>query len=146
MIRKVIKYKDYDGNPVESEFFFTLSKAECTDLDFMYEREGGVKGYLMNLIKDKDPESIPKQPMWEFLKVIIDKAVAKRPAGKKFLVKNEDVHDEFFYTDAFSEFIEELFDTPDAISTFMEGVLPEIPKEDMERAKLELEKEGIKLP
>ena len=146
MIRKVIKYKDYDGNLIESEFFFALSKAECTDLDFFYEEYGGLKEYLKSLVRGKDPNDIPKKPMWDFLKVVIEKAVAKRPYGKKFLVKNEEVHDEFFYTDAFSEFIEELFDTPDSIPAFMEGVLPDIPKEDMDKAKAELEKEGIKLP
>lgn len=146
MIRKVIKYKDYEGNPVESEFFFALSKAECTDLDFYYEEYGGLKEYLKQMIKDKDPDTIPKKPMWDFLKVVIEKAVAKRPVGKKFLIKNEEVHDEFFYTDAFSEFIEDLFNTPDSIPAFMEGVLPDIPKEDMDKARAELEKEGIKFP
>ena len=146
MIKKVIKYKDYDGNPVETEFFFSLSRADCTDLDFEYEEYGGVKEYLKTLIKDKDPDSIPKKLMWDFLKKIFEKAVAKRPTGKKFLVKNDDVRDEFFYTDAFSEFIDELFDNPDGIPAFMEGVLPDIPQEDMDKARAELQKEGISIP
>lgn len=146
MVRKVIKYKDYDGNLVESEFFFSLSKADCTDLDFDYEEYGGLKEYLKTLIKDKDPEDVPKKLMWEFLKKIISKSVGKRPVGQKFLIKNDDVRNEFFYTDAFSEFIEDLFNAPDAIPQFMENVLPDIPKEDIDKAKAELEKEGIKIP
>lgn len=146
MIRKVIKYKDYDGEIVESEFYFNLSVAECTDLDFYYEEYGGLRAYLKNLLAGKDPDSIPKKPMWDFLKVVIEKAVAKRPSGKKFLVKNQDVHDEFFYTNAFSEFVNELLDTPDSIPNLMEGILPEIPKEDMDKVKAELEKDGLKFP
>lgn len=146
MVKKVIKYKDYEGNLVETEFFFSLSKADCTDLDFYYEEQGGLKEYLKSLIKDKDPDSIPKRPMWEFLKVVIAKSVGKRPIGQKFLVKDENVRNEFFYTNAFSEFVEELLDTPSAISDFMTNVLPEIPKEDMDKAKAELAKEGINIP
>lgn len=146
MLKKTINYTDFDGNPVSEVFCFNLTKAECIDLDFMYEEHGGLKEYLSNLVKkiQADPDHAPKRPMYEFLKLMIRMSVGKR-VGNKF-VKNDEIANEFLQTEAYSEFLMDLLNTeknPNGVEEFMSGILPEISEEQKQAAISQMENEGI---
>ena len=38
MLKKTIKYTDYDGNEREEDFYFNLSKAEITEMELSNSR------------------------------------------------------------------------------------------------------------
>ena len=148
MFIKKVSYTNYNGENVTEEFCFNLTKAECLDLDFMYEDQGGLKEYLSTLIKaiQKDPDNAPKRPMYEFLKLMIRSSVGKKsPDGKRF-IKNETVANEFLQSEAYVEFLMNLLDTannPNGIQAFMEGILPVVPEDQKQAAILQLRQEGI---
>lgn len=148
MFIKKVSYTNYNGESVTEEFCFNLTKAECLDLDFMYEEQGGLEAYLSDLIKtiQKDPDNAPKRPMYEFLKLMIKSSVGKKsPDGKRF-IKSENVANEFLQSEAYPEFLMELLDTvnnPNGIRVFINGVLPEIPDDQRNQAIAKLKADGI---
>ena len=143
MVKKLISYVDYDGNQVEEEFFFNLSSADVADLDFLYEKNGGLKEYLISMIRDKDPDEISKKDIWDFLKVVIGKAVGKK--NGKYFIKNEETYNDLFYTNALSSLLEDLFKTSDDLLEFVENIFPSVSEEDKNKAREELQKEGVKV-
>ena len=46
MIKKVISYTDFDGNPRVEEFWFNLTKAEMMDLGL--SKDGGYDKYIVD--------------------------------------------------------------------------------------------------
>ena len=47
MLKKTIKYTDYDGNEREEDFYFNLSKAEVTEMEL--SKEGGMSEYIKKI-------------------------------------------------------------------------------------------------
>lgn len=145
MLKKTISYKDFDGNPVSEDFCFHLMESDFIDLNFKYEAEGGLRDYLMNLIKEiQDNENAPKRPMYEFLKEIITLSVGKR-VGNRF-DRSQEIKDRFFQTGAYSKFIMDMIEDPNGIPEFFNAITPEI-SEDRKRAAIkEISDSGIRLP
>lgn len=152
MLKKLVKYTDYDGNHVEKEFCFNLSKIDCMDLNFEYEEYGGLKGYLESLINVGDPndpdriEKMPKKPLWEFLKKMIHASVGRQSADRTRFEKSPAITAEFEQSNAYGEFVFELLDSPDSIPGFLSSIMPDVDEAALNQAKAELESKGIKLP
>lgn len=152
MLKKLVKYTDYDGNHVEKEFCFNLSKIDCMDLNFEYEEYGGLKGYLKSLIDVGDPndpdriEKIPKKPLWEFLKKMIHASVGRQSSDRTRFEKSPAITAEFEQSNAYGEFVFGMLDDPDSIPGFLSSIMPDVDEAAIEKAKKELEDQGIKLP
>lgn len=152
MLKKLIKFTDYEGNSVEREYCFNLSKVDCMDLNFEYEEYGGLVGYLKSLLNFGDPndpnryDKMPKKPLWEFLKKMIHASIGRQSADKTRFEKNDKITSEFEQSNAYGEFVFGLLDEPNAIPTFLSQILPDVDDSDIEKARKELEAEGIKLP
>ena len=58
MIKKTIKYEDYNGNEREEEFYFNLSNAELTKMELGVE--GGLSERLKKVLATKDTPQILK--------------------------------------------------------------------------------------
>ena len=52
MLKKTIKYTDYNGNQREEDFYFDLTEAELTRLNFT--TEGGLEALLNQIIATQD--------------------------------------------------------------------------------------------
>lgn len=145
MIKRTITYKDFDGKSITEEFCFHMMEADFIDMDFRYEEFGGLKGYLIDLVKEiqEKGENAPKRPMYEFLKEIIRVSVGKR-VGNRF-DRSQDVKDRFFQTGAYSVFLMELLNDPDGIVSFINGVTPEVSEEQRKEAIAQLEASGIEI-
>lgn len=152
MLKKMVTYTDYEGQTVEKEFCFNLSKIDCMDLNFEYEEYGGLQGYLKSIIEVGDPndpnrfEKIPKKPLWEFLKKMIHMSVGRQSADKTRFEKSEAITADFEQSNAYGEFVFGLLDNPDSISVFLSSIMPDVDDATIEKAKKELEGQGIKLP
>lgn len=152
MLKKLVKYTDYDGNHVEKEFCFNLSKIDCMDLNFEYEEYGGLKGYLESLINFGDPndpdriEKMPKKPLWEFLKKMIHASVGRQSADRTRFEKSPAITAEFEQSNAYGEFVFKLLDSPDSIHIFLSSIMPDVDEAALNQAKADLESKGIKLP
>lgn len=147
MLKKTITYRDFNGVEVSEDFYFNINQAECIDLDFDYENVGGIREYLKSLIVaiNKDGDAAPKKPLYDIIKKIIAVAIGKKSADGKRFIKNSEISDAFFQSNAFSNFVIDLFHSEDGFSEFVTAVFPEVSEEDRAKAKAELEKEGIVL-
>ena len=148
MLKKVIKYEDYDGNSCEKVAWFNLSKSECMDIDLLYEEEGGLIGHLKSLFSNKINGQIPKKPAVDFIRMIIDRSYGVRPTESPDLFIKEDddgrpVIRRFKGSPAYDTLIVNLLSGEDSLEEFVGGVLPKVPSANVEEAKKKLKAEGF---
>ena len=117
MLRKTIKYTDFDGNTREEDFYFNLSKAE------VMEMEMGVAGGLSAMLKRIVAAQDSKQIIDTFKEIILKAYGEKSPDGKRF-IKGPELSKGFEETEAYSELFMELATNAEAAAAFVNGVLP----------------------
>lgn len=129
MLKKTIKYTDYNGVEREEDFYFNLSKAECIELQF--SKDGGLDHLLNKIVKEMKVGEIIN-----IMKEIVMKAYGeKSPDGRRF-IKSKELTESFEQTEAYSELFVELMDANKA-ADFIQGVLPA----DLDRIADEIEKQ-----
>jgi len=117
MLKKTIKYTDFDGNQREETFYFNLTKAEIAEMEL--STEGGLSTKLQKIIEAQDNASIV-----EIFKDIIARSYGeKSPDGRQF-VKNKEVRDAFIQTQAYSDLFMELATNAEAATAFINGIIP----------------------
>ena len=120
MLKKKIKYVDYDGNERTEDFYFNLNKAELTEMEL--SNDGGLVKTIEKIVAALDNKRIV-----EVFKDLILRAYGeKSPDGKRF-IKNQEVRDSFAQTEAYSELFMELATDADAAAAFVNGITPPIP-------------------
>lgn len=117
MLKKRIKYTDYDGNEREEDFYFNLTKAEITELELT--TEGGLEHMIEKIVDAKDTAQIIKF----FKKIILMSYGEKSPDGRRF-IKNDQLTEEFTQTEAYSELFLELASDEKAAAAFVNGIIP----------------------
>lgn len=118
MYIKKITYIDYNGTERTETACFNLTEAELAELNLA--TEGGYQDHLRKIVESHDVPSLVK----EFKKLITMSYGVKSDDGRRF-VKKESLTDEFFQTEAYSQFFMELATSEDAITDFVLGILPE---------------------
>lgn len=117
MLKKLIKYTDYDGNERSENFYFNLNKAELMDMEL--GTVGGMR-QLLQIIVDK--QDIPK--IIETFKTIIYKAYGEKSADGRRFIKSKEISDSFVQTEAYSELYMSLISNPEAAAEFINGIMP----------------------
>lgn len=117
MLKKTIKYVDFDGNERTEDFYFNLTKAEVAEMEM--STEGGLGSTLRKIILDKDAKRIIES----FKDLILKSYGEKSPDGKRF-VKNPEIREAFSQTEAYSELFMELATNPESASVFVNGIIP----------------------
>ena len=117
MLKKTIKYQDYDGNDYEEDFYFNLNKSELVKLQTSIP--GGLEQMIKNIIAAKDENAL----MSMFAKVIHLAYGEKSPDGKHF-VKSEEIANSFEQTLAYDNLFMELINDADKAAAFINGILP----------------------
>lgn len=120
MIKKTVKYTDYEGVEREEDFYFNLTKAEITMMEL--EQTGGLIRTLTKIMEAQDSKK-----MIEYFKDLVLRAYGvKSPDGKRF-VKTQEVKEDFEFTEAFSEIFMELAFDAEAAANFVNGIMPDMP-------------------
>lgn len=119
MLKKTIKYVDFDGNERTEDFYFNLTKAEVTEMEL--STEGGLAKTLEKIVAEKDSKRIV-----ETFKDLILKAYGEKSLDGKRFVKNQEVRDSFAQTEAYSELFMELATNADAAASFVNGIIPSV--------------------
>lgn len=122
MIKKTIKYTDYNGKVREEDFYFNLNKAELTEMEFSHD--GGLTGLIERVVKEQDNKEIIRI----FKDLVLKAYGVKSDDGRRF-IKNDELRDSFAQTEAYSELFMELATDADAASAFINGITPAIPKQ-----------------
>lgn len=117
MIQKTITYTDFDGNERTEDFYFHLTEQELTEWELSVD--GGLSGVLTRIMKSKDD----RKTMELFKEILMKSYGVKTPDGRGF-IKNQEVLDNFKYTQAFSDLYMELATDDKAAAEFINGILP----------------------
>lgn len=127
MLKKTIKYVDYNDEEREEDFYFNLSKAELAEMEL--STEGGL---TETLNKISTTRNMPK--LVQMFKGIILKSYGeKSPDGKRF-IKSEELSTAFSQTEAYTQLFMELASDADAAAAFVKGIMPSDVRKQMESA------------
>jgi hypothetical protein len=117
MLKKVITYKDYDGNDKTSTLYFHLNKFEWLEL------ETYTKGGLIENLQHAIETGNAKKTI-DILKKIILRAYGEKDPETGSFEKSDDIAVRFSKTDAFSELFYELAYNEEASKSFFLGLIP----------------------
>jgi hypothetical protein len=117
MLKRDIKYIDFDGNEAVDTCYFNLSKTELVEYDGAYAR--GFVNFLNSIIEAKDGATL----MTEVKKLILRAYGVRSEDGKRFM-KSEQISEEFTQTAAYDALFMELVQSEEAAAIFVTGILP----------------------
>ena len=117
MLKKTIKYTDFNDVEREEDFYFNLTKSELTEMQL--SKDGGLQAWLEKIVKtDNRPELI------KAFKSIILKAYGEKSADGKRFVKSEELSEEFEQSAAYDELFMELLSNEEKAAEFINGLIP----------------------
>lgn len=122
MLKKTIKYTDYNGNVREEDFYFNFNRAELTEMEF--SQDGTLTSLIERVVKEQDNKEIIKI----FKNLVLNAYGIRSDDGRKF-IKSDEVRDSFAQTEAYSELFMELATDADAAAAFINGITPAVPKQ-----------------
>ena len=124
MLKKTIKYTDFNGDETSEDFLFHLSKAELIELEASHK--DGLAASMQRIIEADDNRAI----IAEFKRIVLLSYGKKSIDGKRF-IKNQTMRDEFESSEAYSTLFMELVTNTDSAIEFMNGIIPSdmIPQE-----------------
>lgn len=129
MLKKTIKYTDYNGEERTEDFYFNLTKAELTELEL--RQSGGLKALLEKIIAERDQDKL----VTLFKKIILMAYGEKSLDGRRF-IKSEELTKAFTETEAYSELFMELVTDSKAAAAFVNGIIPEEIKKNAQKEEL----------
>ena len=117
MLKRTIKYTDFNDNEVEEEFYFNMSKSELVEMEVSYK--DGFKETLERIIATDDNAALIK----EFKKIILLSYGIKSEDGKRF-EKSDEIRKAFSQSSAYNELFMELATNDGLAAEFINGVMP----------------------
>ena len=130
MLKKTIKYVDFNDEERVEDFYFNLTKAELTEMNF--SEEGGLQNVLRQIMNTRSYTKIA-----ELFKTIILKSYGeKSPDGKRFIKTDENgrpLSKNFEETQAYSELYMELASNDEAATAFIIGIIPKDIRESVKK-------------
>lgn len=116
MLKRTFVYTDYDGKERSEDFYFNLTRAEINELDM--SAYGGIQSMMMRLLDEKNTEEVVKI----FKRIILSSVGQKSMDGRRF-IKNDEIRDDFYQTEAYSQLFCELIENKDdALGKFIRGI------------------------
>lgn len=133
MLKKMIKYTDYNGVEREEPFYFNLSKAEVMEMQLT--TVGGLSAMIQKIIATQDTPSLIKI----FKDLILMAYGEKSDDGKRFMKVDENgnrLSVAFSQTEAYSNLFMELSTDAEAAVEFVNGIIPaDVAKQLEEQSK-----------
>lgn len=121
MLKKAIKYTDYNGVEREDTYYFNLSKAEIMEMEL--STVGGFAEMIEKVVAAQDTPTI----VAIFKDLILKAYGEKAPDGKGFMKLDEDgrpLSRKFSQTEAYSTLFMELATDAEAAAAFINGIVP----------------------
>lgn len=120
MIKRVIKYTNYNGEEKSKEYHFHLNKAEIAELEV--SEQGGLVATIERIVEEQDNAKILEM----FKNIILKSYGVKSSDGDRF-IKTPEQTLAFSQTEAYSELFMELASNAEAAAAFINGILPKMP-------------------
>lgn len=128
MYRKTIECESFFEGIQKKDYYFNLTKAECTELQFG-ELEG-LDSRMAAAIREDN-----KGELLAIIKKLILASYGERRDNQ--FVKSTEISETFSHTEAFSVLLEELANNGDEANKFFKGIIPK----DVAEKAAELEKD-----
>lgn len=122
MLKKMIKYTDYNDNARTQEFYFYLSKKDIQTLNAKYQEDGGLGGRF-NIIMNK----MDMRRLLETVEDLVLTAYGEKSEDGERFIKNTKVREDFQYSAAYEALFDELTGdetAADKFSDFLRKILP----------------------
>lgn len=117
MLKKTIKYTDYNGLEREEDFYFNLSKSELSMMQLSVD--GGLSNLLNKMIQEVDIVRIS-----QMVEKIILKAYGEKSDDGKRFVKSKEMSEAFSQTAAYDVLFMDLMGDASAAANFVNECLP----------------------
>lgn len=118
MIKKTITFTDFNGLERTEDFYFHLSVTEIGELNLT--EPGGYFDYLQRAVNKLDMKAL-----WEGLKTLVTKAYGVKSGDGRNFRKSPEALDDFMSCGAYDVLMQELFESDDKSTAFINGVIPE---------------------
>ena len=128
MLKKHVKYQGFDGEIIEEDLYFNLTRMDAIELSARYESKD-LAAYMDEIVKKEDIVSL-----YRVLKDIVLLAYGVKSEDGKRFIKNDSVRKEFEESLAFAQLIEDLHETESALSEFVTGITSQIRGMDLNSA------------
>ena len=118
MIKKTVKYVDFEGMEREEDLYFNIDEAEI--VDWVTQENGDIISIIIELTKATNPlQVIPK------VKEFVLRAYGVKSKDGRSFIKSPEVVENFKYSKAFYEVYMEVASNDKALIEFIDGILPE---------------------
>lgn len=119
MLKKIIKYTDYNEAEREETFYFNLSKVEVAEMEMSVA--GGWVAWVEKVVEaQSEPELI------KIFKEIVLQSYGEKSADGRRFVKSEELSKAFSETGAFEVLFMELATDAEAAANFFNGIVPAV--------------------
>lgn len=135
MHKETITYNDYNGVERTEDFYFNLTEAELTEME--YGQSGGMTSAIEHIIASQDLPTLIQY----FKQIILKSYGEKSLDGKYFLKEDDEGHKlarKFTQTEAYSILYMKLATDDEAAANFVNGIMPKNVKELAEKKNLEI--------
>lgn len=117
MVKQIIEFTDYNGIKRTEEWHFHLNKAEMIEMEVSFD--GGFSEAIKKMQKTENALEILKT-----FKEVVRKAVGRKSEDGMTFIKNDEIVNRFFQSEAFSEFLMDMLKHPDKCAAFMKSLAP----------------------
>jgi hypothetical protein len=117
MLKKAIKFTDFNGNEQVEEAYFHLSKVDIIEMEA--GKSGGLEAHIKRVVDTKDNAEIVSV----FKEIILSSYGVKSEDGRRF-IKEPQATKEFSQSAAFDELYVEIATDANKAAAFIKGVLP----------------------
>ena len=130
MLKQRVKYEGFDGELIEEDLYFNLTRMDLIELNDRYESKD-MAAYMDKIVEEKNIKEL-----YKVLKDIVLMAYGVKSEDGKRFIKNQTVKDEFAESLAFAQLIEDFHETDTAMSAFVTGITSQIKGLNLETANL----------
>lgn len=130
MLKRTITYPDFEGEMRTDDFYFNLNKAEI--IEFEASTKDGLTKVLRRAMTNEDQSIIIP-----VVKEIILRSVGEKSLDGKRFVKNDEIRESFYQTEAYSQLFIELLQDPEKAQAFVVGIMPSSMAPSMQKALAE---------
>lgn len=128
MLKQRVKYEGFDGEIIEEDLYFNLTRIDLIELNDRYDSKD-MAAYMDKIVKEKNVKEL-----YRVLKDIVLMAYGVKSEDGKRFIKNQTVKDEFAESLAFAQLIEDFHETETAMSDFVTGITKQIKGIDLNAA------------
>lgn len=117
MLKKRIKYTDYNGLEREEDFYFNLSEAEIMRMNFT--TKGGLEEFYNRIIAEQDMPTL-----YTYFEQIVQSSYGIKSLDGKSFEKDSEQTKRFVQCPAYDKLMMELIGSADAAANFCNAIIP----------------------